>query len=149
MFLSQLDSPLYYLKESRRVAIELFHGVIRKVLGKPMHRRTWGLVAKFIGGKTKDCPRVSGVSPRTRWLGWKWPASGASGPCLSSPRAHRCRASLHLCESFSVSHFPRCTSAARVQGHPGCGWHVTAMGRERESTHMKEPPPAFDKLWLQ
>ena len=55
-------------KNSHPVAVEIgfFHGVTRKYFQGSMHRRTSGLVARFIGVKAKDCLQVPGVSSMTR-----------------------------------------------------------------------------------
>ena len=82
------------------VEIGFFHGVTRKYFQGSMHRRTSGLVARFIGVKAKDCLQGPGVSSMTRWLSstsvwWKsslWCCKPALAPARPRrTRTHKCR----------------------------------------------------------
>lgn len=69
------------------VEIGFFHGVTRKAFGDP-HRGGCEQWYRFIGGKIKDCPRCPASHPRpggSALSGCRSPASGASGPRVSSP----------------------------------------------------------------
>lgn len=50
------------------VEIGFYCGLRGNAFWGPMHRRNWGIVARCIGAKTKDCPPSAQCLNRDQWL---------------------------------------------------------------------------------